>query len=141
MVRRFTSYGGAVLDEHGRLLLREVAGHFKGYVWTLPKGRADPDETPEQTALREVREETGIEAEIVGQVPGIFSGLESETRYFLMRPLRDHGHHDPETARVGWFQLDEAERLLGLTTHATGRERDLAILYAIRSSSMASTKA
>lgn len=132
-MQRFVSYGGAVLDEHGRLLLREVAGHHKGYVWTLPKGRTDSGELPKQTALREVREEAGVEAEIIGEVPGVFSGLESETRYFLMRLVHDHGDHDHETARVGWFELDEAEALLQLTTHVTGRERDLAVLRAVAS--------
>jgi 8-oxo-dGTP pyrophosphatase MutT (NUDIX family) len=130
---RFVSYGGAVLDERSRILLREVSRHHKGYVWTLPKGRLDPGDTPEQTALREVREEAGVEAEIVGEIPGVFSGLESETRYFLMRFVHDHGDHDDETSRVGWFDFAEAEQLLGLTTHATGRERDLAVLRAVAS--------
>jgi ADP-ribose pyrophosphatase YjhB (NUDIX family) len=130
---RFVAYGGAVFNEHGHLLLREVAGHHKGYVWTFPKGRTELGEAPERTALREVREESGVEAEIVGEIPGVFSGLESETRYFLMRLVRDHGDPDSETARVGWFDLAEAERLLRLTTHAAGRERDLAVLRAVAS--------
>ena len=33
--------------------------------WTLPKGKVDPDETPEECALREVREETGFRCELV----------------------------------------------------------------------------
>lgn len=129
---RFAACGGVVFDERGLLLLREVAMHHKGYVWTFPKGRVEPGEPPEETALREVREEAGVEAEIVGEVPGVFAGLESETRYFLMRLVRDHGDHDGETSRVGWFDLVEAEVLLRMTTHATGRERDLAVLQAVR---------
>lgn len=129
---RFAACGGVVFDEEGRVLLREVAGHHKGYVWTFPKGRIDAGESPQETALREVREEAGVEAEIVGEISGAFSGLESETRYFLMRLVRDHGHHDEETSRVGWFGLDEAARLLHMTTHATGRARDLAVLQAAR---------
>lgn len=138
---RFQSFGGVVLDDSGRILLREVAGHYKGYVWTFPKGRQDAGDTPEETALREVREETGVEAEVIAEVPGVFSGLESDTRYFLMRPVKDHGDFDPETAAVAWVPLDEAERFLSLTEHETGRERDLAVLHAIRSRSIAKTNA
>jgi 8-oxo-dGTP diphosphatase len=54
---RFTSFGGVLFDEQGRVLLRKVTNSYKGYVWTFPKGRQE-DGSPEQTALREVREET-----------------------------------------------------------------------------------
>ena len=33
--------------------------------WTLPKGKIEPDESPEECALREVREETGLRCELV----------------------------------------------------------------------------
>ena len=58
------AYGGVVINDQGEILLREPRNHFDGYVWTFPKGRPEkeqrPGETPEETAFREVLEETGI---------------------------------------------------------------------------------
>jgi 8-oxo-dGTP diphosphatase len=62
-----------VLDK-GRVLLRRPKGDFDGYVWTFPKGRPDAGETPEQAALREVKEETGYSAKVIGKLPGSFRG-------------------------------------------------------------------
>lgn len=47
--------GGLVINPFGKILLI-----FRRGVWDLPKGKQDPGETLEQTAVREVREETGI---------------------------------------------------------------------------------
>jgi 8-oxo-dGTP diphosphatase len=54
--------------------LRRPKGDFDGYVWTFPKGRPDAGETPEQAALREVKEETGYSAKVIGKLPGSFRG-------------------------------------------------------------------
>lgn len=40
------AFGGVVVDAEGRVLLREPADHFGGYVWTFPKGRPDANESP-----------------------------------------------------------------------------------------------
>ena len=42
------AYGGVVIDDHGRILLRKPANGFDGYVWTFPKGRPQSGETDEQ---------------------------------------------------------------------------------------------
>lgn len=47
--------GGYVADPQGRLLV-----FFRRNSWDMPKGKIDPGETPEQAALREVQEETGL---------------------------------------------------------------------------------
>lgn len=63
---RATSAGGVVVDERGNLLMiarRSPAGKIQ---WTLPKGLVEPGESPEETAVREVGEETGVSAEITG---------------------------------------------------------------------------
>src|SRR3712207_8188058 len=57
-----STYGGVVMDDAGRVLVREPRNHFSGYVWTFPKGHPDPGETPEEAARREVFEETRSEA-------------------------------------------------------------------------------
>ena len=126
-------YGGVVVNEEGEVLLYEPLDHFGGYVWTFPKGTQDEGESPEQTALREVEEETGVRARIVGEVPGEFPGTTSTTVYFLMHAERQSGKPgDEETQAVRWASFDEAPSLIRETTTPTGRKRDLAVLEAAR---------
>lgn len=127
------AYGGVVFDSQGRILLREPSGHYDGYVWTFPKGRPDAGETPEEAALREVQEETGIIAKIVKRLPGDFIGGTTVNRFFVMSVVSDTGKHDFETSRIRWATPDEAARLIGKTTNLVGKKRDLAILAAATS--------
>lgn len=127
------AYGGVVIDPNGYLLLREVKNHFDGYVWTLAKGRPDKGESPRQTALREVREEMGVEASILTPISGEFAGGTTINRFFLM--LIDRGAPDltfgnRETERLCWATPEEAKRLIAQTSNSKGRRRDLAILQA-----------
>src|SRR5579864_8101537 len=58
--------GGVVCRSNGNGKTQIVIVHRPGYDdWTLPKGKVDPDETAEECALREVREETGYKCELV----------------------------------------------------------------------------
>ena len=117
-----------LVDANGRILLREPAGHFGGYAWTFPKGRPDPGETPEQTALREVKEETGYDANIIGILPHAFAGDTSTTAFFLMEPVGTPGPLDKETAAIKWATYPEAKILISQTTSPKGQIRDLAVL-------------
>ena len=116
----------------GGLVIRGVGGRPEivigrrrrerdGFVWALPKGRPDGNEAPEETALREVREETGLEVKIVGTIGEIeywYTAPDGErvqktVHYFLMEPTGgDIADHDHEFDRVEWRHLSEAERLL-----------------------------
>ncbi len=125
-------YGGVVLNEAGEVLLYEPLNHFGGYVWTFPKGTQDEGESPEQTALREVEEETGVRAHIVGKVPGEFPGTISTTMYFLMHAEGQPGKPGDEAQAVRWASVDEAFSLIRETTTPEGRKRDLAVLEAAR---------
>ena len=99
-----------------------------GVTWTLPKGTPSPGETTEQTALREVAEETGLEVRIVGPLPSIeYAFTQDGTRirktvhYFLMAPTGgDLSRHDHEFQTVRWVPFAEAGALLSFQT-----ERDL----------------
>lgn len=127
------AYGGILLTRGGRILLREPTNHYDGYVWTNAKGRPDKGDTPEQTALREVREETGYEAEVVDVLPGVFKGGTTTNAFFVMRHIGPPGRFDErETASVRWVDFDAAEKLIARTTNAIGRVRDLAILKAAK---------
>ena len=58
-MKKEKSAGGVVLRKDDVLLLKRFAGN-----WVLPKGHIEKDETAEIAALREVREETGVDASI-----------------------------------------------------------------------------
>ena len=107
-----------------------VAGSSaQGYSWSLAKGTPEPGETLEQTALREVREETGLEVEIDGPLGTIqywFSRRDPAIRYhktvhyYLMAPIGGGiDLHDPEFDVVQWFPSEEALEAL---THANEAE-------------------
>ena len=92
--------------------------------WTLPKGTPKRGETTEETALREVAEETGLEVRITGTLDSIqYVFVQSGTRihktvhYFLMEPTGgDLAGHDHEFEEVRWIDFDEAPRVLSFET-------------------------
>lgn len=125
------AYGGVVVDTRGRVLLREVEGHYDGYIWSFAKGRPDPGESPRQAALREVKEEMGVDARILLPLPSSFTGSTTQTQFFLMvvdERSVDMNHRCKETSGLCWALPHEAERLISQTTNELGRERDLMVL-------------
>ena len=125
------AYGGVVIDEAGRVLLREPKNHFDYYVYTFPKGRPDEGESPEQAALREVREETGVEARAWHRLTDItLSNSSTDERgcLFLATDLV-HGEADPdptEALGIRWVPFEEA-----LAMTRDGRITDVMSIAAI----------
>ena len=127
------AFGGVLVREDGKILLREPKGHYGGYVWTFPKGRTDAGESGREAALREVREETGYRARITGRLPGVFKGDTSTTAFFLMAPVGAQGPVGAETAATIWVDLAQAKALVSLNKTAVGRARDLDVINAVLS--------
>jgi 8-oxo-dGTP pyrophosphatase MutT (NUDIX family) len=122
------AYGGVVINSKGLVLLREPADHYKGDVWTFAKGRPFPGESPEQTALCEVLEETGYLAEIAAKIPGSFEGKRTSNEYFLMLPIEETQQFDEETQSIRWANPAEARQLIQLNRKPNRRRRDLRVL-------------
>ena len=99
-----------------------------GIKWSLAKGTPDPGESLEETALREVREETGLDVEIKQPIKSIdywFADRVSKVRYhktvhfYLMVPTGgDPSLHDPEFDVVEWFPFNKALESLQYTNEA-----------------------
>jgi len=97
-----------------------LVGYRRDDTWTLPKGTPKDGETVEEKALREVGEETGIQARIVGDLGSIQYSFgrrgvryEKEVRHFLMEATGgDVSLHDAEYDEARWFGLTEAMRRL-----------------------------
>ena len=101
--------------------------------WVLPKGNIDAGEAPAETAVREVREETGLEVRLVeklGDVKYVYTWdgerIFKIVSFFLLRAGRGRLGEIEEAMRVEvaearWLPLDEAPRLL-----AYGGERQMA---------------
>ncbi len=92
--------------------------------WQLPKGWIDEGESAEQTAVREVREETGVDAEVAGPLGTIEYWFVSK---YDAEPVRVHKRvdvfllrctggstddHDDEVIEARWVEIGEAERML-----------------------------
>jgi 8-oxo-dGTP pyrophosphatase MutT (NUDIX family) len=115
---RATSAGGVVVDGRGNVVLIARRSPKGTLQWTLPKGAVEEGETAEQAALREVREETGLEAELadkLGTIDYWFVWKPDDTRYhkfvhyFLMRAIGgDLADHDDEVEDARWYPFEDA---------------------------------
>lgn len=141
MIRRVSSEGGKTphkgkkprIEEPvsaGGVVYRIVDGQIETVLcgrdnpirWSLAKGTPDPGETLEETALREVREETGLEVQIQEPIKSIdywFADRESDVRfhktvhfYLMVATGGDVDQHDPEFDVIQWFPSDKALKSL-----------------------------
>jgi 8-oxo-dGTP diphosphatase len=117
-LKRQISSGGVIFRRRGgdfEVALVSVKG---GRNWCLPKGLVDRGETPEVTAVREVREESGLSGRIIDRLGDItywyyIQGENAKCRktvhFYLMEYVSGStSQHDFEVDEADWFTIDAA---------------------------------
>lgn len=108
------SCGAIVYNQNNEVLVvKHNAGH-----WDFPKGHMEANETEQQTAIREVKEETNIDIELYDNCRYKIhyspkENVEKTVVFFLAKNLSNDTHkQDAEIANIGWFKYDEAMEVL-----------------------------
>lgn len=115
-----TSAGGLVLDTRGADARGALIGRLdrRGrLLWSLPKGHVEVGETEQQTAVREVEEETGIHGEVLGKLGTIDFWFVADGRrvhktvhhYLLLAtdPAQPLSDADVEVSEVAWVPVQQ----------------------------------
>jgi 8-oxo-dGTP diphosphatase len=109
-----------VIRAAGGVVLRDgeiVVVHRPRYDdWTLPKGKAEPGESDQDCALREVEEEAGLRCELLQELTTVVyddaRGRLKQVRYWLMRPVSGELRPAYEIDDARWVPVDEAASVL-----------------------------
>lgn len=135
VVREYSA-GGLVFNKDNEVAIiarHSRSGHLE---WCLPKGHIEKGETPEQTAVREVHEETGILGAVTGSIATIDYWFTGETQrvhklvhHYVLRQtagtLGVDGDPDHEAEDAAWVPFDDLASVLSYPN-----ERRIVWLYA-----------
>jgi 8-oxo-dGTP diphosphatase len=134
------SAGGVVYRYNGASREVVIIKMLPEMRWQLPKGLIDEGETSEQAALREVREESGIEAELVSPIDAIQYWFTAEwngerrrihkfVQFYLMKyRAGDVNDHDHEVEEARWTTIDTALSMLNFQSERDIVSKAVAIL-------------
>ena len=104
------SCGCIVIDHHQVLLIQQVQGHIG-----FPKGHVEAGESEQETAIRETREETNLEVQIIGdnryqEQYSPEEGIVKDVVYFLAQKVGGvEKRQEEEVSKIMWVDLEDAE--------------------------------
>ena len=128
ITREFSS-GGVVFKKEGNKTLwlvtkSAISDLYPNAVWRLPKGWIDEGENTEEAAVREVREEGGVEAKIIKKIETVRYFFTTPDRakilkfvtFYLMEFVKDlpQGFGE-ETSEIAWLPFDQAYKKLSFS--------------------------
>ncbi|MGG4168931.1 NUDIX domain-containing protein [Rossellomorea vietnamensis] len=115
--KHIVSAATIVLNENREILL--IKGPRRG--WEMPGGQVEEGESLKDAAIRETKEESGIDVEIVAFC-GVFQNVKRSicNTLFLAKPVGGEPTTSTESLEVAFFSIDEA---LKMVTHSNFRER------------------
>ena len=134
------SAGGVAFRHTGPDIQVAIVSVKPSLRWQLPKGIVDPGETPEFTAVREVREEAGIETELLRLIETIeywYQRVQYGKRiryhkfvhfYLLQYQSGDVANPDHEVDESRWVSFDKALEMLAFKSEQRVVEKTLEIL-------------
>ncbi len=103
-----------IIEKDGKLLLVKRAGPIlETGKWSLPSGFLSRDETAEQAIIREIKEETGWDSEVISlfrintNPHRPHEDRQNIVIEFLLRPIKETGPRDSENSKVEWIPIDK----------------------------------
>ncbi len=117
-VRFEYSAGGVVVDKD-KVLVIKTKNLKNEVIYTFPKGHIEEGETPQQAAIREVEEETGVKADIKEKIKDveywfIHNGkkIHKTVNWFLMTPIEVKPTKNIEVDEVFWYDINKVKDIL-----------------------------
>lgn len=115
----FEFSAGCIILHDNKILLEKEISREGDKFWTFPKGHQEAGETDEETALREVKEEVGLDVEIIDKKPidnnyFLHGGkILKQVSHFLAKPIGKPKVkvQDEEVEEARWMDLNEAREL------------------------------
>ena len=138
-VKREFSAGGVVFRREPEGVLWLVVKPKGSEQWRFPKGKIEKGENSAQAALREVKEEGGVEARVLNKIDNIkYFFVQEEQRifktvtFYLMEYIQEaQGGFCWETEEVAWLSFEEAKKRLAFENEKDILEKAKAILSTI----------
>jgi len=128
----FEFSAGGIVVENNKVLLIKTKNLEGKEVWTFPKGHIEKKEKAEETALREVEEETGYKCKIQTQLDTVQYWFKDKERlvkktvkWFLMTPVEKVKEPVWEILETKWLTFDEAKNILSYNSDKKLLEKNL----------------